>query len=48
MQIVGIGNEKHEQLLYGSNGASHALLKLFPHSLLGFGMYLLPAWTSQT
>lgn len=48
MQIVGFGNEKHEQLLYGSNGASHALLKLFPHSLLGFGMYLLPAWTPQT
>lgn len=33
---------------YGVNGASHALLKSFPHSLLLFGKYLLPAWISQT
>lgn len=33
---------------YGVNGASHTLLKSFPHSLLLFGKYLLPAWISQT
>lgn len=48
MQIVVFGNQKHEKLLYGSCAASLALLILFPHLLLGFGMYLLPAWISQT